>query len=386
MNPIQSVPHTHGNTIQPPGQASDTSYPLVDVMRGIAALMVLTYHVIAVTGWQTFPDTWWSAPLREGWMGVDMFLVISGFVITLSAARAYKSHPQHYIRRFMANRLWRIAPLYIATSLVFLLFVQPQLLAAGTKYVVIQGITHGLFIHNLHHSTHGAINGPTWSIGLEMQFYVLIILCIPWLIRQKVQWIILGCLVISWAYRYATTLALPPGATPPIIQMIYATQLPGTLDNFVMGIALALFKLHSMHSRWLSQNWRNFFLWLAIAAIATACWWLVFSPKKYYWVFPDMIIFWRTLLAAAAGAWLMVCISCPRQSSWVSAPFRYLGRISYGIYLWHMPILLSLKDTFAANQPLLLAWVLAASVLMGALSWHAFEKHLSQSASRQPAP
>ena len=147
-------------------------------------------------------------------MGVDMFLVISGFVITLSAARAYKSHPQHYIRRFMANRLWRIAPLYIATSLVFLLFVQPQLLAAGTKYLVIQGITHGLFIHNLHHSTHGAINGPTWSIGLEMQFYVLIILCIPWLIRQKVQWIILGCLVISWAYRYATTLALPPGATP----------------------------------------------------------------------------------------------------------------------------------------------------------------------------
>ena len=62
MNPIQTVPHPHGNTIQPPGQASDTSYPLVDVMRGIAALMVLTYHVIAVTGWQTFPDTWWSAP------------------------------------------------------------------------------------------------------------------------------------------------------------------------------------------------------------------------------------------------------------------------------------------------------------------------------------
>ena len=365
-------------------RGSEQNYPLVDVMRAVAALLVLVYHVIAVTGWQTFPDTWWSAPMREGWMGVDIFLVISGFVITLSAARDQQANPHDFRLGFMARRFWRIAPLYVATSLVFLFFVQPQLLAAGTKYLVLQGITHALFVHNLHHSTHGAINGPTWSIGLEMQFYVLVIVCIPWLLRQRVRWVVLGCILVSWAYRYVTTIVWPPGATPPIIQMIYATQLPGTLDNFVMGIALALLKIHSPANRWLAQNWRNFALWVLLALAVSALWWFVFWPKKYYWIYPDMIVYWRTLLAVAAGAWLVVFVTCPLQGSWVTWPMRYLGRISYGIYLWHMPILLSLKNIFGANQPLLLAWVLGTSMLMAALSWHAFEHRLSKLGRVQP--
>ena len=354
------------------------NFPLVDVMRAVAALLVLVYHVIAVTGWQTFPDVWWTAPMREGWMGVDMFLVISGFVITLSAARDFQTNPHDFRRGFMLRRIWRVAPLYVATSLVFLFFVQPHLLTVGAKYLAIQGVTHALFIHNLHHSTHGAINGPTWSIGLEMQFYVLVIVCIPWLLRQRPWKVVLGCLLVSWGYRYITTLVWPPGSTPPIIQMIYATQLPGTLDNFVVGIALALVKIHSPGHKWLAQSGRVFAAWLLVALLVSALWWVVFWPKKYYWTYPDMIVFWRTLLAVASGAWLAVFITCPRQTHWITSPLRYLGRISYGIYLWHMPILLALKNVMGANQYLLLAWVLSATLLMSALSWHAFEQRLSK--------
>ena len=354
------------------------SYPLLDVMRAMAALLVLVYHVIAVTGWHFFPDAWWAAPLREGWIGVDMFLVISGFVITLSAARDFQANPSNFRRGFMARRIWRVAPLYLATSLVFLFFVQPQLLTVGAKYLVVQGVTHLLFIHNLHHSTHGAINGPTWSIGLEMQFYVLVIASIPWLIRLRPWKVVVACVLIAWAYRYGTTVLWPPGTTPPIIQMIYATQLPGTLDNFVMGIALALVKIHSPGHRLLAQNARVFSIWLFVALLMSVLWWVVFWPKKYYWIYPDMIVFWRTLLAVASGAWLVVFITCPRQSHWLTAPFRYLGRISYGIYLWHMPLLLALKNVLGTNQPMLLAWVLAATLLMSALSWHAFEQRLSK--------
>lgn len=354
------------------------SFPLIDVMRAVAALLVLVYHVIAIAGWQTFPASWWSAPFREGWMGVDMFLVISGFVITLSAARNFQANPHGFRRRFMARRIWRVAPLYIATSLVFLFFVQPQILTAGANYLALQVVTHSLFVHNLHHSTHGAVNGPTWSIGLEMQFYVLVIVCIPWLVRQRPWTILLGCVLLSWTYRYITVQVLPPGETPPIIQMIYATQLPGTLDNFAIGIALALIKIQWPEHKWLAQNSRVFVIWLVIALVLSAFWWIVFWPKKYYWIYPDMIVFWRTLLAAASGAWLAVFITCPRQTDWISGPLRYLGRISYGIYLWHMPILLALKSVLGANQSLLLVWVLSATLLMAALSWHAFEQRLSK--------
>lgn len=355
------------------------TFPLVDVMRALAAILVLVYHVIAVTGWQTFPGDWWAVPFREGWIGVDMFLVISGFVITLSAARDFQESPKAFRLRFMARRIWRVAPLYVATSLIFLFLVQPQLLTAGAKYLAIQGVTHSLFIHNLHHSTHGAINGPTWSIGLEMQFYLLVIVCIPWLINQRVWKVVLCCVLLSWAYRYVTTLVWPPGETPPIIQMIYATQLPGTLDNFVMGIALALVKIHHPNHKWLIQNGRNCAIWFITAMVISALWWGVFLPKKHYWIYPDMIIFWRTLLAVASGAWLLAIVTCPQQRSWFTWPLRYLGRISYGIYLWHMPILLALKNVFASNQLLLLTWVLFATLLMSSLSWHAFEKRLSKS-------
>jgi peptidoglycan/LPS O-acetylase OafA/YrhL len=61
------------------------SFPLIDVLRGFAALSVLVYHVIAHFDWTRFST---SGPLvwfRIGWMGVDLFFVISGFVITLSA-------------------------------------------------------------------------------------------------------------------------------------------------------------------------------------------------------------------------------------------------------------------------------------------------------------
>jgi peptidoglycan/LPS O-acetylase OafA/YrhL len=56
----------------------------------------------------------------------------------------------------------------------------------------------------------------------------------------------------------------------------------------------------------------------------------------------------------------------------------YLGKISYGLYLWHMPVLLSLKPIFGARPGILLAWVLVLSVAMASLSWHGFEKHLAQ--------
>jgi len=61
-----------------------TVFPAVDVLRGIAALLVLGYHVVEIGKWASFPVTGPALLVRVGWIGVDMFFVISGFVIGLS--------------------------------------------------------------------------------------------------------------------------------------------------------------------------------------------------------------------------------------------------------------------------------------------------------------
>src|SRR3954451_23805604 len=97
------------------------SFPLIDVLRGFAAISVLVYHVIAHFDWIGFKT---SGPLvwfRISWMGVDLFFVISGFVIALSAfARLQQGGLVDFWRSFSLARLARIAPLYYLTCLIFM--------------------------------------------------------------------------------------------------------------------------------------------------------------------------------------------------------------------------------------------------------------------------
>jgi peptidoglycan/LPS O-acetylase OafA/YrhL len=68
-------------------------FPMIDVLRAMAALLVMVYHVTALGQWSRFSEAVWGLPFRQGWIGVDLFLVISGFVITLSAAKAQARRP-----------------------------------------------------------------------------------------------------------------------------------------------------------------------------------------------------------------------------------------------------------------------------------------------------
>ncbi|MEO8122264.1 MAG: acyltransferase [Rhodoferax sp.] len=352
-------------------------FPLVDVLRAVAALLVLVFHVVALGEWQVFSGSVWGLPFRQGWIGVDLFLVISGFVITLSAARDRERDPQGFHWRFMQRRLRRVLPLYVLTCVVYVFLVRPEMLLRPAEQVLVLVVSHALFLQNLSPYTHGVINGVTWSLALEMQFYVALVFGIGLLLKLGAWRALLLLVGLSLAWRFGTTFVLTPGEADPHMQVIYTTQLPGTLDAFGMGIVLGLlvFKGQGFWARRLLPNWKNCSLWLVLAV---GLLWLagaLFLPRSNYWAHASMVIFWRTVLALGFGAALATVITCPLRGGGLLRPIRYLGQISYGIYLWHFPVLLTLLKLPGLRGGQLFVTLLVGSVLLASLSWHLMEKH-----------
>ncbi len=357
------------------------SYPGIDLLRGFAALLVLAYHVVEHGRWTAMPNSGYGYVVRHGWVGVDLFLVTSGFVITLSALECLRRDPVGARLAFATRRLARIVPLYLLTGAVFLVLVRPAMLGIDPGKLAVHVLSHLFFVHNLHPSTHGSINGPSWSVALEMQFYLAMLLAMPWLARRSVAGVLVALVGIALAWRYAVTLVLPMGESDTMTQFVALTQLPGVLDEFGVGIALAMVVHRGTAplATWLVPGWRNFTAWLALAAAllsAAALTDQAFEQWSNRW----MLVAWRTLLATGFAALLATAMTCPAASSRLLAPARYLGDISYGIYLWHMLVLITLLERHPnLGGRNLLFVTLAGTLLLSVVTWHLLEKpHLEK--------
>ncbi len=358
-------------------------WPWLDGLRLFAALSVFVMHLGQLGGLAlpTGYPWWW---LHFGFYGVDLFFAVSGAVVTLAMARAVAgANPR---RTFLRHRIARIVPLFVLTCLVDLLLNRPDFWEGPHPLGTLAA--HLLFIHNWFPTTHGALNGPSWTLGVEMQFYLLVALLGAWLLDfRRALWLCLGALVLGMAWR-ALVLHWSYSAGPPgqgYFAFFGSTQLPGVLDGFLAGVMVALIWLRAPR---LSVD-RARLLGGLLLLSAVLMWWLILAIALHgvreYWQQPGTVVYLRTLTALASALAVAGCVWLPPPGRAISGALVGGGRLTYGIYLWHAPVLTALVSLLPAWSPGQRALLVSGVVLLLAMaSWRWIEAPCIRAARRSP--
>lgn len=355
----------------------------IDILRGFAATIVMVYHIVLIGNFEAFPKSWPFNLVWNGWMGIDLFFVISGFVITLSLKKEDFTNVRKARIKFMKRRWFRIAPLYYFTIAIFIAFLQPHLLFLSAKALLAHFGTHVFFLHNLIPQTHGSIVGPNWTVALEMQFYILMAIIFKKLFVGSKTKMIIAMVASAWTWRFITTLFFIPGASNSNNQFIFSNFLPGTLDEFSVGILIALLWVENSEkdnvvSGMMKRSFINFAVFFALFIT-------IFSSNLYllqiinYWSSTAMIVFFKTSLAVSFGLLLLATITLPLRNTMIESPFKYLGKISYGIYLWHIIVLSTILDRIPWLVGYKLLFIVSGiTLVLSVMSYHLIELPMIQ--------
>jgi peptidoglycan/LPS O-acetylase OafA/YrhL len=323
--------------------------PQFDHLRAFAVLLVMLFH--ASHHVKAFPMSDWFS---FGWVGVDLFFVLSGFLITRILLETRRN--PNYFLNFYARRVLRIWPLYFALlALMFLVMprIAPHWSAEAMKHAH-PGWAFILFVQNL--TSGHDLTGPlsvTWSLAIEEQFY-LVWPFIVWLLPER------------WIWRFALLMVV----LSPAVRIIFAAASPSASMYFNTLTRLDGLALGSLLASWLPQAEPTQLKRVALAVLPVAFAVAIFYPAK-----------WIQFSAIAFVAGAVVCLSLflPLRNRFLT----YTGRISYGLYLVHSALFgLATKTElrrFYPSNPLLndIAYLLVGTALaysVATLSWFAFEK------------
>lgn len=344
-----------------------------DSLRAVAVLMVLITHT-GILLHLPFPQ----AVLNEQWiirwghLGVNLFFVLSGFLITRILI-ADRGQPHAY-RNFLIRRSLRIFPIYYLVILLLLILRPGAYLAWASIYATNYRDAISEQVHPMSHA---------WSLSVEEHFYLLwspIVLFLSLRVSRACARVIFP--LVSVASVLLTLMYAPGGA----LGLIYR----GT--NYQI-VALATGCVLAYHERWLAARARNTLAACAALLIASV---LTGSLLAYALRAPMIVtrLYSYTLLSASLlCAWLWVDLYGGQalRSMLTAKPLTYLGKISYGIYLYHFPVLLAF-DLFppGRSSPMgIVGLVFAITLLIAAASYHLIERPILSMKSRftsAPAP
>jgi peptidoglycan/LPS O-acetylase OafA/YrhL len=372
---------------------SGNHVPALDGVRGLAILAVLTYHGVFYSGSRSshVVDATFRQLMSCGWAGVDLFFVLSGFLITGILLDSRES-PQYY-RSFYARRVLRIFPLYFVflASFIWLLplvrEMEPQFATMKQEQV-----WYWTYLINVRVAMEGwpevKLLGHFWSLAVEEQFYLVWPFVVLSFNRTTLYRICVGCIVGSLALRiWLLFNGLP----------VAAYVLPfARLDSLAMGGLLAI---------WV----RDPGAYPAVARYAPkvllACSGLIagiFVIKGAFWPWGRFVHTLGLSIVAVASSSLIATVLFRPDATWLggvfrSSPMRFLGKYSYGIYVVHHPVIMILGrsrlgasewPTWGGAEILGQLFVLVAggafSIILALVSWNLLEAPMLRLKDRFP--
>lgn len=340
----------------------------VDHLRAVAAILVLFFHGIHQlgVGTETVPTNLILSLLEEGWVGVSLFITITGFMFTvLTNEREIEYFP------FLRNRFLRIFPIMFIVTL-FAASINDQI--PETALLTFFNLLGG-----------GVVFG-TWTLVIELQFYLAYPFVRDSLTAGSIQRIILRCLSLVAVFAF---FRIAFYAQKGEVQTLAYGTMFGHLDEFVAGILAGLVYLklrgHKSIYTWLSFG-------LCLSATLYLQHWLNKTGGFYHRpTYPSPSRLWIVLPTISATLFgFLICTYCLVSHGWSGKASRtaaYLGSISYSIYMLHfitLPMSTSLwkasialtfsQDLLIHSTILLLVWHIPITVLISALSYEMIEK------------
>ncbi len=314
--------------------ANRTYYPALDGLRGLAILLVVLYHNFSFINYSVF-----------GWIGVDLFFVLSGYLITGLLLNSLES--THYIRNFYIKRVLRIFPLYYLCLIIFIIILPSiGVYNRELQYYVDNQLWFWFYLQNwllsFHFPKTGALLNHFWSLAVEEQFYLVWPFIILWLRKPKKLLIfILGILLLLLVSRSIVWMCKFP-------HLNYTTLYTFTrIDGICIGCIIAL--LHRINFNFLRNN-------MAVIVIILAIMNFGFYFLNKVGDFPYLAFVGYTTFAAMFG--LLIHEAVTGDTKIINVIFRhpvlkFFGIVSYGFYVFHWPVYLvaqpGLHRFFLAN-------------------------------------
>lgn len=301
----------------------------IDILRALAVLLVIMRHTVpAPTETPVLLRQITNTLMRGGWAGVDLFFVLSGFLVSSLLFREYQEKGGISVGRFLVRRGFKIYPsfyLLLATTVVLMWYEGRSVdgRAVASEFFFVQNYWFNLC-------------GISWSLAVEEHFYLLLVISFFWVTRKaghanalhSVPWVFAVVAVVCLALRVITWKWLPHS---PGHQVDFApTHL--RLDSLGFGVLLAyLYAYHGDTMRAFAQKYRYLLLASGVLLFVPA---FTFTFEKT----PFIYTLGFSLLYVGSGCLLVGLLDMKLPFPRVLQPVAFIGLNSYNIYLWHLVV------------------------------------------------
>ncbi len=354
---------------------SNQHIPALDGIRGLAIVLVLLYHC--------FPSLY-KIGTELGWIGVDLFFVLSGFLIT-GILLETKSRP-YYFQTFFVRRVLRIFPLYYFFLIVFFLvlplFTTKEWLK-GYQYLYENQIWYWLYVPNwliVVDNQWPPVSKPIlnhfWSLAIEEQFYLFWPFVVYFVNKKVLKNICLYLILQSLIIR---NIILSTGQNDFITYVFTFAR----LDPICVGSLCAVL-IREEGMKIYIERITPFVLFVSVFLLGG----IILLSKNLTLTNPYFIRIGYLLIAFMFGSFLIYALSKKNLINTVTQTgiLRWFGKYSYGIYIYHWSFYVLFNPFFLEQFSFInnLSWRGMASsivstiiiLLISVLSWHLFEKHI----------